>query len=52
MKQYEHVMTEAIDYAKSHATTPETQLPLAMDKLAVAFGSQIAKIGQLPVDAT
>ena len=33
MPEYEHLVDEAITYAKANATTPEAQLDLASDKV-------------------
>jgi len=42
--QYEHLLKDAIDYAKNRSATMETRAIDMMDKLAVNFGSEILKI--------
>jgi len=44
LPQYEHLVKEALDYAKTKGKTVDEQLPYAMDKLAVTFGREILKI--------
>jgi len=41
---YAGLMDDAVAYAKKNAKTPEAQLELALDKLAVNFGLEILKI--------
>jgi transaldolase len=41
---YQPLIDSAIEYAKKHATDPEKQLRLAMDKVAVNFGAEILKL--------
>jgi len=42
--EYQHLIDDAINYAKSKAKTLEEQSHLAMDKIAVNFGLEILKI--------
>lgn len=42
--EYSHVLDDAIAYAKQNASTPEAQLDLAMDKVAVNFGAEILNV--------
>jgi len=44
MPQYDHLVNEALDYAKSKGKTTDEQVTIAMDKLAVTFGREILKI--------
>jgi len=44
MSQYDNLVKEALDYAKSKAKTLDQQVCIAMDKLAVTFGKEILKI--------
>jgi len=44
MPQYEHLVKEALDYAKSKGKNTDEQVCIAMDKLAVTFGREILKI--------
>jgi transaldolase len=44
--EYQHLVKDAVDYAKndSGSTTPALQIATAMDKLSVNFGVEISKI--------
>jgi transaldolase len=45
MKQYQHLVTDAIEYArKRHPGDEKAQIALTLDKLAVNFGCEIVKI--------
>jgi len=44
MEQYQGLVKSAVDYAKAKKSTPEEQVKLAMDKLAVTVGAEILKI--------
>jgi len=44
MPQYDYLITDAIEYAKKHAQGKAEQTALALDKVAVNFGSEILKI--------
>jgi transaldolase len=41
---YSHLIDEAVKYAKGKADTLESQLSIALDKVAVTFGAEILKI--------
>lgn len=43
MPQYENLVKEALDYAKTKGKTLDEQVSIAMDKLAVTFGKEILK---------
>jgi transaldolase len=42
--EYQHLVAEAIAYAKAHAEGEAPQMELALDKLAVNFGVEISKL--------
>ncbi len=42
--QYQHLIEQAMEYAKAKGSSKEEQLTLCMDKLAVNFGIEILKI--------
>lgn len=44
METYNHLLHEAINYAREHASDEDTIRKLAMDKLFVLFGKEILKI--------
>jgi transaldolase len=44
MAEYQHLVEEAIQYAKSNGNTFEEKLQLSLDKVAVNFGLEILKI--------
>ncbi|VDK24256.1 unnamed protein product [Anisakis simplex] len=44
MDAYKHFLTEAIEYAKKHATDRDQIRTIAMEKLFVLFGKQILTI--------
>jgi transaldolase len=44
IEAYKHLIDEAVSYAKSKAEKDEEVLELALDKVAVNFGAEIAKI--------
>lgn len=43
LPEYAHLITDAIEYAKS-TTDPKERIDLTLDKLAVNFGIEISKI--------
>ncbi|XP_002740419.1 transaldolase-like [Saccoglossus kowalevskii] len=44
MPQYQHLLENAVKYARSHSSDEDEQVTLAIDKLFVLFGSEILKI--------
>jgi len=44
LPQYQDLIKQSLQYAKSHGKTTDEQVCIAMDKLAVTFGSEILKI--------
>ena len=47
LKEYEHVLEDAIQYALSHSAAADSaslQIDIAMDRLAVNFGSELSKL--------
>jgi len=44
LPQYQHLMTEAIEYGKANGNTKEENLEATMDKLSVLFGCELLKI--------
>lgn len=42
--KYQHLIDQAVDYAKAKGGSKEKQLSLCMDKLSVNFGTEILKI--------
>jgi len=44
LPQYQELVNKSLEYAKSHGKTVDEQICIAMDKLAVTFGSEILKI--------
>jgi len=44
MEQYQHLLKDALDYARKRGKTVEEQLPIALDRLAINFGVEILKI--------
>jgi len=44
LPQYQHLVNDAIEYARKKSNCPHKQLELATDKLAVNFGIEILKI--------
>ena len=44
LPQYQNLVEDAINYSKLHETEKSERINLAMDKLAVNFGSEISKI--------
>ncbi|SMO87042.1 transaldolase [Saccharicrinis carchari] len=44
ISQYRPLISEAVKYAQNKADVPDQQLSLAMDKVAVNFGTEILKI--------
>jgi transaldolase len=43
-KQYQHLVSDAIEYARTKASDEKSQIALALDKLAVNFGVEIVQI--------
>jgi len=44
MEQYQHLLKDALDYARSKTDNVEEQLPIALDRLAINFGVEILNI--------
>ena len=44
MKEYEHLVTDAIEYGKANGGTKAEKVEKALDKVAVNFGIEILKI--------
>jgi len=44
LPQYQELVTRSLEYAKSKGKTLDEQITIAMDKLAVTFGTEILKI--------
>jgi len=44
MEPYQHLVKDALDYARAHANTIDEQVTLAMDRLAINFGVEILNI--------
>jgi len=44
LPQYQELVNKSLEYAKSHGKNVDEQVCIAMDKLAVTFGSEILKI--------
>jgi transaldolase len=44
MPAYAHLFDQAIEYAKSHGSTLDEKIAVALDKLAVTFGAEILKL--------
>ena len=42
--EYAALMDDAVGYASAHERTPRAQLDLALDKLAVNFGTELSRI--------
>jgi len=44
MEPYQHLVKDALDYARAHANTIDEQITLTLDRLAINFGVEILNI--------